>query len=317
MKSQPLVSIFLPTYNQEQFIAASIDSVVSQDYANLEIVIGDDCSSDNTWEIVLEYQSRYPEKIIAFRNPKNLGITGNCNEILGRCTGKYVAFTAGDDLFLPGKITTQVNLMEANQNVILCYHDIEVFRSKDNSVIRCWNRGKPSAKPVIGTASYVVKRVIEDGTAFMAALSVMARRDAIPSTGYDVRIPVASDWLMWIEILANGDADATVCFIPEVLAKYRMHNNNVTSAVHKHAADGYVTLSIVESKYPNYVGNVSKGLAMIRYRAGIRYINAGNSRLGRRLLLLSLNSRLVSWKVFLWILAAYFPVLLALRKKLP
>jgi|GEM_PF-902355 len=313
MDVQPLVSVFLPTYNQQEFIAASIDSVVSQDYKNLEVVIGDDCSQDNTWLIVQEYQSIYPNKIRAFRNEKNLGITGNCNEVLKRCTGKYVVFTAGDDLFLPGKITTQVALMESNERIILSYHDIEVFRSKDSSLIRYWNQGDNSAKPVVGLASNVAKMVIQDGTAFMAALSVMTKRDAIPVSGYDTRVPVASDWLMWIEILAKSNNDATVAFIPQIFARYRMHDANITAAGHKYSADEYVTLSIVEDKYPHFVRSINKSWAQIRYRYGIRHIINGNGVTGRSFLLLSLRSRWISWRVFYWLAATYFPSLLKLR----
>jgi glycosyltransferase involved in cell wall biosynthesis len=76
MKEQPLVSVSLVTYNQQEFIRESIESVLNQDYDNLEIVIGDDCSQDNTWAIVQEHQRHYPDKIKAFRNEQNLGLRG-------------------------------------------------------------------------------------------------------------------------------------------------------------------------------------------------------------------------------------------------
>ena len=111
MIDQPLVSVFLPTYNQDLYVAESINSVLSQDYENIEIIVGDDFSQDKTWDIVLELQARYSSKIKVFRNERNLGITGNCNEILKRCTGMYVAFFSGDDLLNPGKISKQVSAM--------------------------------------------------------------------------------------------------------------------------------------------------------------------------------------------------------------
>ena len=315
MKNQPLVSVFLPTYNQQNFIAASIDSVVSQDYDNLEIVIGDDCSQDNTWEVVQIYQSKYPKKIKAFRNHQNLGITGNCNQILKQCTGKYVAFTAGDDLFLPKKISTQVELMEANEKIVLSYHDIEVFRSKDNFTIRYWNHGEISAKPVVGLALKVAKAVIEDGNDFMAAMSVMVKREAIPLNGFDSRVPLASDWLMWIEILANSGKFDIVEFIPDTFARYRQHDKNITAIGYGHSADEYVTLSIVEVKYPNLLDSIIRGLALIRYRYGIKYIQSGSHQTGRQFLLSSMRSRWITLQIFYWLAVTYLPVLLKLRRK--
>ncbi len=313
MSELPLVSVFLPTYNQQEFVAESINSVLEQDYENLEIVIGDDCSKDETWQIVQEYQQRFPEKIRAFRNPKNLGITGNCNEILNRCTGKYVVYTAGDDLFLPGKISSQVEIMERDENIVLSYHDIEVFNSEDNNTLRYWNHGPSSVQPIVGTARKVVKAVVEDGTSFMAALSVMTRRDAIPASGYDYRVPVASDWLMWIDIMSGSNVLKKVEYIPTVFAKYRRHSANISAANYRHTADEYITLSIVEDKYPMLARSADRGYAKIRYSFGVRMIANGEMERGRSLLLLSLRSRWITWKIFYWLAASYLPSLLGLR----
>lgn len=314
MNSQPLVSVFLPTYNQQNYIAASIDSVITQDYDNLEIVIGDDYSQDNTWQIVQEYQDRYPKKIKAFRNPKNLGITGNCNEILKHCTGKYITFTAGDDLFLPGKISKQVDVMEKDLSIVLCYHDMEVFQSEDNKTLKYWNHGPGSYLPIVGSASKVAKAVVEKGTSFLAGLTAMAKRDSLPETGYDLRIPVASDWLLWIEILATAEKDEKVVFLPNVFAKYRRHGSNITTTGYKHTSDEFVTLAIVESKYPALVRSVDKSYGDLRYRFGIGMICSGNLKAGRSFLLFSLRSRWVSWKIFYWLVASFIPSLLQFSK---
>ena len=85
----PLVSVFMPTFNQEGLVAESIESVITQDYDNWELIIGDDFSSDNTYEVVQSYAEKFPDQIKPFRNEKNLGVTANCNRILKRCKGKY------------------------------------------------------------------------------------------------------------------------------------------------------------------------------------------------------------------------------------
>ncbi len=313
MKERSLVSVLLATYNQQAFIAASIESVLSQDYDNLEIVIGDDCSQDNTWAIVKEYQRNHQDKIKAFRNEQNLGITGNCNEILKCCTGKYIAFTAGDDLYLPGKISAQVAVMEKDQNIVLSYHDIEVFNSEDGKTLCYRNHGPSSTQPITGNAEKVARAVIEKGTSFMGALSVMARRDSIPATGFDQRVPVASDWLMWIEILASGGRSKKVEYLPDILARYRRHGSNTSGIGYKHTSDEFVTLAIVESKYPLFVRSVFRGYARVRYSFGVRIICNNNLREGRYFLLLSLLSGWVSWKIFYWLAASYIPSLLRLR----
>lgn len=305
MSDLPLVSVFLPTYNQQAYIRESIDSVIKQDYDNIEIVIGDDCSKDDTWQIVQEYQQQFPGKIKAFRNPVNLGITGNCSEVLRRCTGKYVVFTAGDDLFMEGKIHKQVALMEADASMVLSYHDVEVFNSADGKMLRFWNKGPLSSPPLTGSAEAVAKQIIVKGTSFMAALSVMVRREAIPESGYDMRVPVASDWLMWIEVLARAGKRGKVGYLPDVLARYRRHDANISGQDYKHTADQLVTLAIVEDRYPRFVSAVNRGIARSRYARSVRMILSGESCEGRRLMLKSLCIGWVSWKAFYWLGVSY------------
>ena len=121
----------------------------------------------------------------AQRNERNLGITQNCNEILRRCTGRYVAFYAGDDLFLQGKISRQVAAMESAQ-AVLSYHDIEVFADDTGHTIRYWNTGPRSARPVTGASRKVAMRLIEDGTTFMGTMDV-SQEKAAKELGLPVR----------------------------------------------------------------------------------------------------------------------------------
>ena len=120
---------------------------------------------------------------------------------------------------------------------------------------------------------------------------------------------------MWIEILANSDRDAIVEYLPKKLARYRRHDSNVTSEPQKCSPDLYITLAIVESKYPWFLSNIDKSMARVRYSSGIAYILSGSEVLGRRFLLLSLRSRWVSWKILYWLAVTYAPSLLKLRPK--
>ena len=303
----PLVSVFVITYNQEKFIGPAVDSILSQSYPNIEIVVGDDCSTDSTWEVLSEYHSRFPEKIIAFRNERNLGITSNSNEVLRRCRGNYIAHMGGDDLFLPDKIAKQVAVMEADERVVLCYHDVAVFQSDTGKTIKFLNKGFQGYPPVTGRAHHVLRHLVSDGNRFMAAPSVMVRHDAIPKHGYDERVPCASDWLMWIEVLAGANKDARVEFLPEVLARYRRHETNITNNSTRYLSDPYVTLAITEAKYPWLISEIRKAVSTFRYSRGIREILHGNYSLGRQLLFESLRGKFVSWKFFYWILVSFFP----------
>src|SRR5438128_463489 len=90
--TNPLVSVIVPTYNQLDFIAEALDSVLEQDYENLQIVVGDDGSTDGTVEIIRQFAKRYPRRLIPLDGLPHLGITANCNRCLRACNGKYIAF---------------------------------------------------------------------------------------------------------------------------------------------------------------------------------------------------------------------------------
>ena len=124
---KPTVSVWMITYNHEKFIAQAIESILEQKTNfSFEFVIGEDFSNDNTATIVKEYAKKYPEIIKARFNNPNLGIMSNVIKTLEECNGKYIALCEGDDYWTDHyKLQKQVDFLEANPDVIMCYTDIE------------------------------------------------------------------------------------------------------------------------------------------------------------------------------------------------
>lgn len=275
----PTVSVFMPTYNQGNLIAESIESVIKQTYADWELVIGDDCSTDNTYEIALAYQKRFPAKVRVYKNNKNLGVTGNSNEILRKCKGKYIAFSAGDDVYHEEKLEKQVLLMESDKKIILSYHDIEVFSHETGQLIKYWNHGEKSNKPVVGSTRKLAKNLVISGTLFLGALSVMARRDSIPTWGFDARVRIASDWMMWVDICATNSG--RVEYMPDVLARYRKHSGGITSRNSNNIRqDNYVTLGLIECRYPYLSFSVQKRRVLFKLIDGFNEVKDGRPVVG-------------------------------------
>ena len=118
MKTFPLVSVAVITYNQDKFIRECLDSILNQEYPNFEIIVADDCSNDNTFKILEEYVNKYPNKVKILKSEKNNGITSNSNLAYFACSGKYISWIGGDDLMLPNKLIKQVDFMENNKKVL-------------------------------------------------------------------------------------------------------------------------------------------------------------------------------------------------------
>jgi glycosyltransferase involved in cell wall biosynthesis len=116
---KPLVSIGMPVYNGGDFFRCALESLLAQDYKNFELIISDNHSTDSTQEICLDYAAR-DKRISYFRNQTNLGPKNNFNKVLELSQGEYFMWHAHDDLREPNYISSCLEIMEMNPNVILC-----------------------------------------------------------------------------------------------------------------------------------------------------------------------------------------------------
>ena len=121
--SEKKVSVVIATYNQERFLTHTLESVLQQkvnfDY---EVLVGDDCSTDNTYEIVNKYAKLYPDRIVPVIREKNLGMTGNVIDLTMRAKGEYIAFIEGDDYWIDNeKLKKQVNFLDSHPDYIACF----------------------------------------------------------------------------------------------------------------------------------------------------------------------------------------------------
>lgn len=265
--SPPLVSVILPTYNQIDFAEAAIRSAVEQDYPNLQVVVRDDGSQDGTPALVRELAARYPDRITLIDEGYRLGITANCNRILAECRGRYVACHAGDDLWLPGKVSRQVAWLEADERRVICGHDVEAFESESGRTLYRYFDVLP---PRTGAGA---EEWVRQGVLF-AGLSLMVRASAMPAHRYDPRVPVASDWLLWIECLAAGGHYG---YVDGVFARYRRHADNVTRTLNPTARDDlFVTLALVEARYPHLVASARHARAGMFRLAGLHAFRRGD-----------------------------------------
>lgn len=243
----PLISIAIITFNQKEYLRECIDSCLAQDYQNIEIVVADDASQDGTQDMLKEYDKNYPNKFVLCLSSENQGITKNSNLAHFACSGKYIAWMGGDDLMLPGKISKQVTCMERDDDCTICYHDMDVFETgSDNTIYIHSKRFIPRQG---GVAQYVKYGC------YNGACSTMVRRDKTPKNGFNELLPVASDWLYWIDSLAKG---GNIVYIPEVLSRYRRHAENATNEsdeIRQNHIDHLNSCNYVIAAYPDLIEN--------------------------------------------------------------
>jgi len=230
----PTVSICLPVYNGSNYLAKAIDNVLSQSYEDFELLIADDCSTDETQEIIDSF-SKKDKRIKSWINEKNLKLFGNYNRCIERASGQYIKLFAHDDLLETEAIAKMIAVLEERPGVSLVTcskrwidendHEIEkVVRFKDDVCL-------PS-KDVILANLIVLNNWIGEPSA------VMYRREHAGS-GFDTSLYQWGDLDYWFKILQHGD----MYVISQVLCSFRLHSQSNTSAAN---AGVYVAADIVK-----------------------------------------------------------------------
>lgn len=133
------VSVCIVTYNHEEFIADCLESLLSQKTNfKFEIIIGEDCSTDNTRAIIQNYANQYPELIIPLFYEKNVGAVENIKQVYKKAKGKYIAHLDGDDLALPNKLQKQFDILERNPSYNICSHNMVRIDKQGNDLNDDW-----------------------------------------------------------------------------------------------------------------------------------------------------------------------------------
>ncbi len=277
----PLVSCKMITYNHAPFIARAIEGVLQQKTKfPVELVIGEDCSTDGTREIVLAYHKKRPDIIRVIMSDKNVGMRRNSERTRLACRGKYLAFCEGDDYWHdPHKLQKQVDYMEDHPECGLVYSSYDVYnveskrKRKDylNDLIRRHNWQRPD-NPTIADFLGGKPRI---GYGILTC-TVMVRRDLLEKTIESDPVLYQSDRFMrgdtqlWAEI-ANVSA---IHYIPDSLATYNQVNESatrskdITKLLRLHVADAELWLYLC-NKYnlPSGVKNemeARKDYALLR-----------------------------------------------------
>ena len=131
-----LVSVCIPAYNNAGTIRATVESVLASDYENIELIVVDDCSTDDTYEILCGMES---QKLSVYRNEKNLGMAGNWNRCLSLCRGEYVRLLCADDRIAPDLISREAEVLSSVPSVVMVSSDT-AFIDEDGRVVGHYDR---------------------------------------------------------------------------------------------------------------------------------------------------------------------------------
>lgn len=267
LPSCPLVSVAMTTYNHESFIRMALDSILMQKVEfDYEVLIAEDCSTDKTREIVVDYQRRYPDKFrlrLARENLLSQGLKGGITN-RAACRGKYIAMCEGDDYWTdPLKLQKQVDFMEAHPGCSLCGHGVKKIDSR-GTCTSCYQNPVPEVS--------TIRDIIQQN--YLITPSVMFRNCDIDSLFHMLVKAPQGDWLLYVFLARQGD----IGFINEEMAVYRVHENGVWSSLKpsQRQKNELIALKTFKEEYGrDFPKEINDGMLRVLRNLKICYRNEG------------------------------------------
>lgn len=258
LKSTPLVSIIIPTYNRADLLRQTVDSVLAQTYPHIEIIVINDGSSDHTEEIMRAYGER-----VRYVKQENQGGSAAANHGYYLSQGEYICFLDHDDLFAPTKIAEQVSAMEADPSVGLCHCAYDLIDIHGERV---------GFSGVLPDQNFLEELIVSD---FLWASAPLIRRNCLEDVGlWDTEI-YGADWDLWLRIAIAGYGFHC---IQTSLGAYRIYTNSMMSNIDAVNAGHF---EIIERTFANprlpeaLRGRKTSVLAQAHFQAACWYYRDG------------------------------------------
>ncbi len=242
----PLVSVVVPCYNHEKYVKETIESIINQTYKNIELIVIDDGSKDNSVEIIKEMipacEKRFPR--FEFRHRENKGLSATLNEMVDWAEGKYFTGCASDDIMLPSKISLLVEKLESSDDSYsVAFGDAIFIDDNSNEVFIDRKTGEYTTEEngsKFFLDYYTFERDFDykDEKSFgsyktllagnyLPAMSYVIKLDKIREVGAWTSGNTIEDWEMWLKLSKNYK----FAYIDEPVALYRWHENNTVKTM--------------------------------------------------------------------------------------
>ncbi len=233
------ISVIVTSYNHEKYIQQCIDNILIQQDVDFELIIGDDCSNDNTRNILEKYQKKHPKIINLLPKTENLGVTKNIKRCLDAVKGEYIAFCEGDDYWTdPLKLLKQSNYLKQRDNCSICFNSILLYYEGKTEKNR--EHHKHLKKDIFKTRDLVLDNFIGNFSCCMYKTETIKK---LPDSLFDI---FTVDWMFNIACSQYGD----IGFLNENMSVYRIHDTGLWSSRDNH--NQYSELAKLIDIYNNF-----------------------------------------------------------------
>lgn len=217
------ITVGIPVYNGEKFIAKTLDSILNQTYKNLEIIVSDNGSSDKTVEIVTEYIKK-DRRLKLNQNVENLGYSGNLNKIIELSDSEYIAIYHADDIYEATIIEEQVKFLQENKELAGCF-TLGKMIDENGKLIKnsffCFKKLLHENNIILSLEDFLKYFFIYGGSPLICPTSMIRKTVYLELNFYDTNLKYIEDQDMWIRILERYKLG----IISKELINYRIHSN--------------------------------------------------------------------------------------------
>ena len=221
MNKNPTVSVIIPTYNRAHIVGRAIQSVLDQTYQDFELIIVDDGSTDNTKDIIKEFQEQ-DKRVKYIKHEKNRGGSAARNTGIKNSSGYFLSFLDSDDQWLPNKLESEVKILNNNKNCIICSTG-HIFINEKNGKIN----DKMIRRSII-KKQLVSQKIVLRSECLTTNDFTVTKKATLKIGGFDKKLPARQDWDFWIRITSIGLGFQ----IPIITVnKYVMRNDQISSGI--------------------------------------------------------------------------------------
>jgi glycosyltransferase involved in cell wall biosynthesis len=213
-----LVSVAMLSYNHEKYLAEAIESVLNQTIRDIELIIVDDASKDSSRQIIKEYSAK-DKRIKPLFHERNLGISRGANDCLKNAEGKYFSFLSSDDIWLPRKLEKQLKMLEKNPEKIVWSEGqiIDGAGALTGGIMT-----ELLCSPAKKSGNIFQELLRED---FIFGQSILMKTSIAQKFSFNEKLKLVNDHQYFIDLAREHE----FVFMPEPLARYRLHGQNITS----------------------------------------------------------------------------------------
>jgi glycosyltransferase involved in cell wall biosynthesis len=270
----PLVSVVIPSYNHEKFVSQAIESVLGQDFDDLELIIVDDASTDTSRQIIQKYAVE-DTRVRVILHETNNGVAKTINDGIAIAQGKFLAVTASDDVWMKDKLSKQLAVLESDEDQIV-WTEAEIIDESGRPVGSTFSEFWSTA--VAKQTGDIFHDLLGRWEALIPS-TLLYKRANLGGIRYDESLKYANDYKLNLELAAKY----AFYYIPEPLTQYRIHESNLCGiggfqgeAKRINCQEDVIVLEYALSQWHDRMSAKAKATALMRLAP--RYYQLGQSR---------------------------------------